>query len=91
MRAHSLEDLQDQYSTYRRRAEPGLTRDDIVAAMAVAIESLETGIHHGRTVEEWLGELLIDLCCLAQVESLDLAHHARQAFRRMQQEYEASQ
>jgi hypothetical protein len=36
-----------------------------------------------------LGEMLIDLCCLAAKERLDLAHHARQAFLRMQQDDEA--
>lgn len=89
-REKTLEALQEQFATFRRRAEPGLTRGDILTRLHNAVDWLE--LHDpGNPDEELIGDMLIDLCCLAQREGLDLAHHGRQAFRRMQQEYEAGQ
>jgi hypothetical protein len=88
-REHNLETLQAQYADFRRRAEPGLTQSDLYARLDRAVNVLEIG----RTGDTGalLGEMLIDLCCLAAQERLDLAHHARQAFKAMQAEYEANQ
>jgi hypothetical protein len=86
-REQSLETLQAQYADFRRRAEPGLTQSDLYARLDRAVNVLE--IVGAEDTGAVLGELLIDLCCLAEKERLDLAHHARQAFRRMQQDYEA--
>jgi hypothetical protein len=92
-REHNLETLQAQYADFRRRAEPGLRRADIIARLHSAIEHLEAfpDALQGTQQGMLLGELLIDLCCLAEQEHLDLAHHARQAFRAMQADYEANQ
>jgi hypothetical protein len=86
-REQSLETLQAQYADFRRRAEPGLTQSDLYARLDLAINSLE--IVRAEDTGAVLGEMLIDLCCLAAKERLDLAHHARQAFLRMQQDDEA--
>lgn len=91
MKQHSLEDLQDQYATFRRRAEPGAKSLDFLMGIISKAEAWEAGHLDGSGKAEALGELLVDLCCLAQSEQLDLAHHARQAFRRMQDEYERGQ
>lgn len=89
VREQGLETLQAQYADFRRRAEPGLTRGDILTNLERAIVGLERG--GDAPIGGDLGDMLIDLCCLAEKESLDLAHHARQAFRAMQAEYEAGQ
>lgn len=88
-REHTLETLQDRYATFRRRAAPGLTRDDLCASIDRANRALETDPHADRGA--LLGELLIDLCCLAQIEHRDLAFHGKRAFKRMQDEYGARQ
>jgi hypothetical protein len=86
-REQNLETLQAQYADFRRRAEPGLTRSDLYARLDRAVNALE--IERAGDTGAVLGEMLIDLCCLAAQERLDLAHHARQAFRRMREDYEA--
>jgi hypothetical protein len=88
-REHNLETLQAQYADFRRRAEPGLTQSDLYARLDRAVNVLE--IVGAEDTGAVLGEMLIDLCCLAAQERLDLAHHARQAFKAMQAEYEANQ
>jgi hypothetical protein len=92
-RGHTLETLQAQYADFCRRAEPGLTQSDLCARLHGAIEHLEAfpDALKGASQSMLLGEMLIDLCCLAEQERLDLAHHARQAFKAMQAEYEANQ
>jgi NTP pyrophosphatase (non-canonical NTP hydrolase) len=90
-REQSLETMQAQYADFRRRAEPGLTKEDILVGILSKAEAWEAGHLDATARAEALGELLIDLCCLAEKGSLDLAHHARQAFKRMQAEYERDQ
>jgi hypothetical protein len=88
-REQNLETLQAQYADFRRRAEPGLTHSDLYARLDRAVNALEI-VRAGDT-GAILGEMLIDLCCLAAKEQLDLAHHARRAFLQMQRDYEAGQ
>lgn len=90
-RGEGLETLQARYADFRRRAEPGLVYPDIVSRLSRAAETLELIDSGNVEMGVVLGDMLIDLCCLAEKERLDLAHHARQAFRRLQQEYEAGQ
>jgi len=90
MRPHTLEDLQEKYSTFRRRAEPGCGPADFLAGI------INTGVDYERGGPDFdkggaLGTLLIELCCLAQAERLDLAHHARQVYEAMKRDYEAGE
>jgi hypothetical protein len=93
MRAHSLEDLQDKYSTFRRRAFPGESAADFLAVIGVAVDRLEYPERHDDPADTGaqLGGMLIALCCLAQAERLDLAHHARLVYEQMRRDYEAGE
>lgn len=87
-RETGLESLQEKVSTFRLRAEPGITVADLLARLQQATVALEgPGKYHA---EQLLGEMLIDLLCLARKERLDLAFHAKRAFARMQRGYEDS-
>lgn len=84
-REQSLETFQDQVATFRRRTQPDWRDDHSRARIANALDLWGDNPDTGRV----LGEMLIDLCCLAQAGNIDLAFHARRAFRRRQDEYEA--
>lgn len=81
----SLEAWQERIDTFRLRAERGLEVSDAV----VAIERLLTLHQYGEPLDT--GALLIEVMTIARLQRHDLAHGLKQAFARLEREYEAGQ